>query len=182
MVVKQTFRPVANFGHQALVQDMKGTQQSSCSRQTYKSQKCTNIRRAHQAQAAGVGVDPKNSIKTGSKFIKFFYQSYYFDEKTKKENNKYYFFFWGGLKNHEFPGFSLCCSKKPVVGSSKFMNYYVQVGFTYTFLYSLLSTSSTLEQCPQFVHLHHFKICLLWFLHEKECSFYTNPFCCTEMR
>ena len=29
---------------------------------------------------------------------------------------------------------------------------------------------------------HHFKICLLWFLHEKECSFYTNLFYCTEMR
>ena len=27
---------------------------------------------------------------------------------------------------------------------------------------------------------HHFKICL--FLYEKECSFYTNLFCCTEMR
>ena len=29
---------------------------------------------------------------------------------------------------------------------------------------------------------HHFKICLLWFLHEKECNFYTNLFYCTEMR
>ena len=29
---------------------------------------------------------------------------------------------------------------------------------------------------------HHFKICLLWFLHEKECSFYSHLFCCTEMR
>ena len=29
---------------------------------------------------------------------------------------------------------------------------------------------------------HHFKICLLWFLHEKECCFYTHLFCCTEMR
>ena len=29
---------------------------------------------------------------------------------------------------------------------------------------------------------HHFKICLLLFLYEKECSFYTNLFCCTEMR
>ena len=28
---------------------------------------------------------------------------------------------------------------------------------------------------------YHFKICLLWFLHEKECSFYTHLFCCTEM-
>ena len=29
---------------------------------------------------------------------------------------------------------------------------------------------------------HHFKMCLLWFLHEKECSFYTHLFCCTEIR
>ena len=29
---------------------------------------------------------------------------------------------------------------------------------------------------------HHFKIFLLWFLHKKECSFYTHLFCCTEMR
>ena len=29
---------------------------------------------------------------------------------------------------------------------------------------------------------HLFKICLLWFLHEKECSFHTHLFCCTEMR
>ena len=29
---------------------------------------------------------------------------------------------------------------------------------------------------------HHFKICLLWFLPEKECSFYTHLFWCTEMR
>ena len=30
---------------------------------------------------------------------------------------------------------------------------------------------------------HHFKICFLWFLHEKECSFYTYFFfCCSEMR
>ena len=29
---------------------------------------------------------------------------------------------------------------------------------------------------------HHYKICLLWFLHEKECSFYTYLFNCTEMR
>ena len=29
---------------------------------------------------------------------------------------------------------------------------------------------------------HHFKICLLWLLNEKECSFYTHLFCCTEMR
>ena len=28
----------------------------------------------------------------------------------------------------------------------------------------------------------HFKICLLWFLLEKLCSFYTHLFCCTEMR
>ena len=29
---------------------------------------------------------------------------------------------------------------------------------------------------------HHFKICLLWFLHKKRCSFYTHLFCFTEMR
>ena len=29
---------------------------------------------------------------------------------------------------------------------------------------------------------HHFKVCLLWFLHEKDCSFYTHLFCCSEMR
>ena len=29
---------------------------------------------------------------------------------------------------------------------------------------------------------HHFKKKLLWFLHEKVCSFYTNLFYCTEMR
>ena len=29
---------------------------------------------------------------------------------------------------------------------------------------------------------HHFKIYLLWLLHEKECSFYSYLFCCTEMR
>ena len=29
--------------------------------------------------------------------------------------------------------------------------------------------------------LHHFKIYLLWLLHEKECSFYSYLFCCTEM-
>ena len=28
---------------------------------------------------------------------------------------------------------------------------------------------------------HHFKIYLLWLLHEKECSFYSYLFCCTEM-
>ena len=28
---------------------------------------------------------------------------------------------------------------------------------------------------------HHFKICLLWLLHEKECTFFTYLFCCTEM-
>ena len=28
----------------------------------------------------------------------------------------------------------------------------------------------------------HFKICLLWFLHGKECIFYTHLFCYTEMR
>ena len=28
---------------------------------------------------------------------------------------------------------------------------------------------------------HLFKICLLWFLPEKECSFYTHLFSCTEM-
>ena len=28
---------------------------------------------------------------------------------------------------------------------------------------------------------HHFKIYLLWLLHEKECSFYYYLFCCTEM-
>ena len=28
---------------------------------------------------------------------------------------------------------------------------------------------------------HHFKINLLWLLHEKECSFYSYLFCCTEM-
>ena len=40
---------------------MKGTQQSSCSRQTYKSQKCTNIR---QAQGAETRVDPKRGLET----------------------------------------------------------------------------------------------------------------------
>ena len=29
---------------------------------------------------------------------------------------------------------------------------------------------------------HHFEIRLLWLLHEKECSFYTYPCCCTEIR
>ena len=29
---------------------------------------------------------------------------------------------------------------------------------------------------------HHFKIYLLWLLHEKECSFYSYLFCCTETR
>ena len=29
---------------------------------------------------------------------------------------------------------------------------------------------------------HHFKICLLWLLHEKESSFYSYLFCFTEMR
>ena len=29
---------------------------------------------------------------------------------------------------------------------------------------------------------HHLKICLMWFLHKKECSFYTHHFPCTEMR
>ena len=29
---------------------------------------------------------------------------------------------------------------------------------------------------------HHFKICLLWLLHKKECSFYSCLFCCTLMR
>ena len=29
---------------------------------------------------------------------------------------------------------------------------------------------------------HHFKICLLWLLHEKECSCYFYLSCCTEMR
>ena len=28
----------------------------------------------------------------------------------------------------------------------------------------------------------HFKICLLWLLHEKQCSFYIHLFYCTEMR
>ena len=28
---------------------------------------------------------------------------------------------------------------------------------------------------------NHLKICLLWLLHEKECSFCTYLFCCTEM-
>ena len=29
---------------------------------------------------------------------------------------------------------------------------------------------------------HHFKICLLWYLHEKEYSFYIYFFYCTEMK
>ena len=29
---------------------------------------------------------------------------------------------------------------------------------------------------------YHFKNRLLWLLHEKECSFYTYLFCCTEIR
>ena len=29
---------------------------------------------------------------------------------------------------------------------------------------------------------HHFRICLLWFLHKKECTFYNYRFCCTELR
>ena len=29
---------------------------------------------------------------------------------------------------------------------------------------------------------HHFKICLMWFLHVKDCSFYTHLFYCTEVR
>ena len=28
---------------------------------------------------------------------------------------------------------------------------------------------------------HHFKICLLWLLHEKECSFSSYLFCCTKI-
>jgi hypothetical protein len=28
----------------------------------------------------------------------------------------------------------------------------------------------------------HFKICLFWLLYEKECSFYTYLFCCTELK
>ena len=52
-----------------------------------------------------------------------------------------------------------------------------RMGFIYTFWYSLLSTSSILV-CSSFAKdyssegfQHHFKICLLWLLHEKECSF-----------
>ena len=66
-----------------------------------------------------------------------------------------------------------------------------QVGFIYTFWYSLSSTSSILENgCQSAHHLQmtssegfqqHFS-CLLAFLHEKECSFYTYLFWCTEMR
>ena len=29
---------------------------------------------------------------------------------------------------------------------------------------------------------HNFKMCSLWFLHKKECSFYTYLFCCTEKK
>ena len=70
----------------------------------------------------------------------------------------------------------------------------IRVGFIYTFRYSLSSTSSTLEQWFQSVHhlqmtssevfQHYFSIiskfvCCDFYM--KECSFYTNLFCCTEM-
>ena len=68
--------------------------------------------------------------------------------------------------------------------------YLLKVGFIYTHsvfplvywfnsrigvLFHLIQKISTTFQ-------HHSKICLLWFLHQKECSFYTHLFCCTEMR
>ena len=86
-----------------------------------------------------------------------------------------------------------CLNCQPLTHRSRQApTFSTKVGFIYTFWYSLSSTSSILEQRFQsVVHLqitssegfhHHFKICLLWFLHKKECSFYTHLFCCTEMR
>ena len=64
------------------------------------------------------------------------------------------------------------------------------------FSYSLSSTSSILKQGfqsaqdlqnDQFRRIsttfqRRFKICLLWFLYRKECSFYTHLFSCTKMK
>ena len=43
----------------------------------------------------------------------------------------------------------------------------------FPFVYQFRRISTTFQ--------HHFKTCLLWFLHEKNCSFYIHLFCCTEM-
>ena len=68
----------------------------------------------------------------------------------------------------------------------KYLAFLLVVGFIYTFWQSLSSTSSILEQRLQSVHhlqmtssegfQHHFKTCLLWLLHKKECSLFTYLF------
>ena len=70
-------------------------------------------------------------------------------------------------------------------------NIYIQImkllysnamgGFIYNFWCSLWSIHH-LQMTSSKGFQHHFKSCLLWFLHEKEYSFYTNLFYCTEMR
>ena len=95
-------------------------------------------------------------------------------------------------------GYSKLCKSTYVDRSYKGRQQVKQtsVGFIYTFWFSLSPTSSIVEQGvlvnssfanDQFRAIsttfqHHFKICLLWFLHEKECSFYTHLFYCTEIR
>jgi hypothetical protein len=55
--------------------------------------------------------------------------------------------------------------------------------FVFPFVYQFQSRIEALI-CSSFANgfQHRFKICLLWLLHEKECSFYTYLFYCTEMR
>ena len=53
----------------------------------------------------------------------------------------------------------------------------------YSIIESLVSSSFANDEFRRISvsFQHHFKIYLLWLLHEKECSFYSYLFCCTEM-
>ena len=55
----------------------------------------------------------------------------------------------------------------------------IMVGFIYNFWCSLFSTSSILDSGSSPFIICKWLSCFLWFLHEKECSFYTYLFCCT---
>ena len=60
-----------------------------------------------------------------------------------------------------------------ICGSSSLLKWFFDIfdGFKFSKIRRILRTFQ-----------HHFKICLLWILHKKECSFYTHLFCCTEIK
>ena len=78
---------------------------------------------------------------------------------------------------------SSTCNRPDCGGSHLYLLVFPFVYQFYSIIEALVSSSFANDEFRRISvsFQHHFKIYLLWLLHEKECSFYSYLFCCTEM-